>query len=172
MKRKLICLYSGGVKSVACLSEVLTNKLYEDYIVQVHYVHIINHTGQFKKDVDDVKKTLKYFQDTSERAFIISENQINFSCLPYPSLLPNDIDICVFVANQMLSTDKAVRYIAMGFSKEDFGIQAIFSRIQKSLDLTKINPDAALDAEYIFPLSNKTRVEIIAGLSSEKLIHN
>lgn len=38
----------------------------------------------------------------------------------------------------------------------------MLNRIQAVLDLTKLNPDAALDAEYVFPLMNKTRDEAIA----------
>jgi hypothetical protein len=162
MKRKIVCLYSGGFKSRACLFELLNNKQYQEYIIQVHHVSIINHATQFQSSSQAIKDTLKIIQKAAGKKFTVSENQINFSCLPPQSSLPDDIDICAFVASQMVNNDQSIRYIAMGFSNENFVQTDILNRIQAALDLTKLNPDAALDAEYIFPLMNKTRAEAIA----------
>lgn len=162
MQRKIVCLYSGGFKSRACLFELLNNKQYREYIIQVHHVSIINHATQFQNSSKAVKDTLISLQKTARKKFTISENQINFSCLPPQSSLPDDIDICAFVASQMINNDRSIRYIAMGFSNENFVQTDMLNRIQAALDLTKLNPDAALDAEYIFPLMNKTRADAIA----------
>ena len=166
MQRKIVCLYSGGFKSRACLFELLNNEQYREYIIQVHHVNIINHTTQFQSDSQAVKDRLISLQKTARKKFTISENQINFSCLPPQSSLPDDIDICAFVASQMINNDQSIRYIAMGFSNENFVQTDMLNRIQAALDLTKLNPDAALDAEYIFPLMNKTRAEVLIALAS------
>lgn len=162
MKRKIVCLYSGGFKSRACLFELLNNQQYQEYMIQVHYVNIINHATQFQSSSQTVKDALKIIQKTARKKFTISENQINFSCLPPQSSLPDDIDICAFVVSQMINNDQSIRYIAMGFSNEIFVQPDILERIQAALELTKLNPDAALDAEYIFPLIDKTRAEDVA----------
>jgi len=162
MQRKIVCLYSGGIKSVAYLAKILTDKQYDDYIIQVHYINIINHTREFQSAVEAVNKSLKFFQEASHRKFVVTENQVNFSCLPAPSPLPLDIDICVFVASQMINVDPSIRFVVMGFSKDDLANSDMFAQMQAYLEMTKQNPDASLDAEYLFPLIDNSYDEILA----------
>lgn len=118
MKRKIVYLYSDGFKSRACLFKLLNDKQYREYIIQVYHISIINHATQFQNSAQGVKDILKSVQKTTRKKFTISENQINFSYLTLQSLLPDDIDICAFVASQMINNDQSICYIAMGFSRE------------------------------------------------------
>jgi hypothetical protein len=62
----------------------------------------------------------------------------------------------------MINNDQSIRYIAMGVSNEISAQPDMLERIQATLELTRLNPAAALDAEYIFPLIDKTRAEAVA----------
>lgn len=161
---KIVCFYSGGIKSLAALWNILADEQYKDYAIQVHHVTIINHTGKFREAAEKVRQTLVKIRAECSRKLIITENQVNFSCLPAPSRLPSDIDICAFVAAQMVNTDPSIRYVVMGFSNEDSHNSSngnAVKRVQAYLAMTKQNPESALNAEYLFPLVTKSRSQIL-----------
>lgn len=161
---KIVCFYSGGAKSLASLWSILIDEQYKDYIIHVHHVVIVNHTGKFREAAEKVRQTLARIKTECSRELIITENQVNFSCLPAPSRLPSDIDICAFVAAQMVNTDPSIRYVVMGFSSEDNNDgpnDSAVKRAQAYLAMTKQNPEAAPDAEYLCPQIDKSRLQIL-----------
>lgn len=119
MKPRLFCLYSGGLKSAGYLWQILSNDKYDDYIIHIHHISIINYKMAYFAQEYYTKKSLEIFKQHFNRELIFTHNQINFNCLPKHSLLPNDIDICSFVANQYVSLNHDTEYIILGRSNED-----------------------------------------------------
>ncbi len=165
MQRRIICFYSGGIKSVASLMALLLEEKFKDYIIQVHYINIVNYKKEFQLAARAVEKSLTAFSKFTERKFLISENQINFSCLPFSSKLPADIDICGFVASQMVAVDPSIRYIVMGLSSADLaktGSSASLDKLDAYLAMAKEQPEASADVEYFFPLMDLEQSSISA----------
>lgn len=173
MQRKIVCFYSGGKKSLACLFAILNNPEYKEYLIQIHYIHIINHTQQHRQALEAVKSTLPIFKEFFNRDFIVTENQINFSCLPAPAALPADSDICLFVASQIINIDISVRYIALGFSSEQLQANTDYGNLAKKIDVNlasnRQNPHASKDVEYLLPCREISNAEIVASMSKHDI---
>lgn len=176
MQRKIVCFYSGGKKSLACLFAILSNPEYKEYLIQIHYIHIVNHKQQYKQALDAVKATLPVFKEYFQREFIVTENQINFSCLPAPAKLPADSDICLFIASQIINIDISVRYVALGFSHEQLESNNEYGNLAKKISANlasnRENPYSAQDAEYLLPCGEMSDVEIVATMSSNEVFRN
>lgn len=157
MKKKLVCLYSGGAKSIVCLSKILNDPQYNDMLIQVHYIHMVNYKREFQVAQERVKKSLVNFKDNFADRLIFSENQINFSCLPVSSPLPDDNSICLFVATQMYNVDNEVIYVALGYSKVEFEAKKLSQQIQAYTQMLKESSNRGINSGFIFPLVANSR---------------
>lgn len=169
MKKQIFCLYSGGLKSVGNLWYILSNPKYNDYIIHIHHIHILNYENHAKAEAHAVKQTLDFILKQFKREFIISENQINFNCLPKASKLPNNLDICAFVASQYISVNPDIAYILVGYSKEDNESNYLkdISRFNLSLERAKELNTASKEVSLLSPLQYLSRNQINLMLPEE-----
>lgn len=164
MAEKVICLYSGGKKSIACLLAILNDPEYNDFIIQVHYVHLIDYRNEFMATLEKVKNSLSYFQSKFPERFIVSENQVNFSCLPERSILPNPIDICLFIARQVVTSDDVLRQIIMGFTHDDLSDAMLCRKLENFFGFKKEGSNIMQQTRVVLPLQNMTVDQIILDL--------
>lgn len=170
--KKIVCFYAGGIKSIALLLQILLDKKYIDYLIQVHSIEIINHTMQFRQELITIERTLQFFQQYSEREFLTTQNQVNFSCLPLGSPLPSNFEICLFVASQMINVDPSIEYIAFGNSLEDIEKFKPYGNLREKaeayLEMAKLNPEGALNAKHLFPFLSVSRAQVIEQLINQE----
>ncbi len=162
IQEKIICLYSGGKKSIACLLAILNDPQYNEFVIQVHYVHLIDYQHDFIVALEKVKKSLCYFQKNFPNRVIVSENQVNFSCLPARSALPNTIDIYLFVARQIVAVDVNLRHVVMGFTHDDLTNPIISKKIETNFELLCSGSNIARQVKLLLPLRDITVAEIIS----------
>ncbi len=119
MQDKILCMYSGGLDSAGALWELLTNPKYNEYIILVHHINIINHERRVHAEKTAVDETLKLFRELTKKQFYYSNSTIDFSCLPYPSNLPFDTDIYGFIGSNLATIDRTIKFLASGSTKSD-----------------------------------------------------
>lgn len=168
MKPKIFCLYSGGLKSAGYLWQILSDHKYDDYIIHIHHVSIINHRLSYFAQEYYAKQSLNVFKQHFKRDLVFTHNQINFNCLPKFSLLPNDIDICSFIANQYISLNHDTKYIVIGSSHEDTIEESTqIKRANFALNKITKNPQFNNHASYLEIAFNLSRKDLYNILPSE-----
>ena len=164
-RAKIFCLYSGGKKTIACLLAILNDPQYSEFVIQAHYVHHIDYRNDFVVALEKVKKSLSYFQKNFPDRVIVSENQVNFSCLPARSALPNPVDIHLFVARQIVAVDVNLRHVVMGFTHDDLTNPMLSKKIEAHFELLCSDSSIARQVKLLLPLRDTTVDEIISEVS-------
>lgn len=164
VREKIFCLYSGGIKSIACLLAILNDPQYNEFVIQVHYVHHIDYRNDFVVALEKVKKSLSYFQKNFPGRVMVSENQVNFSCLPARSALPNPVDIHLFVARQIVAVDVNLRHVVMGFTHDDLTNPMLSKKIETHFELLCPDSSIARQVKLLLPLRDTTIDEIISEI--------
>lgn len=92
-------MFSGGIDSVACAYQALT----EGQRLVLHHIRLANHEG--RQDVEDaaVAAVLEWFRNEGLTSFTFSHSVFDYGNMPW---IPKDVNVWAFVAAILLASPK------------------------------------------------------------------
>ncbi|MEO9806513.1 MAG: 7-cyano-7-deazaguanine synthase [Reichenbachiella sp.] len=166
MKPTILCLLSGGVDSTGALHQLITNDQYQGFDLIVHHINIVNRERRALAESQAVKNILNYYVDHLQAQFIYTESTSDTTGFaPLQSKrFPFDMDICTFMAANLVAAYPAISKIVRGRTKTDLeGADTSYVKRTartKSILESVIMFDAIETPEYLFPVIDFTKEEI------------
>lgn len=159
-KDKILCMFSGGLDSLAVLYLLLTRPEYRDFDIHVHHLVLKNIEARALAEKAACQKIMEYFKNHQYKAFSYSESFHDTSCLKKYFIY--DTVMYCFMAAQMLINDPWISKVAIGFQEKELKEKGSVHRLNKGRDVFyELLPDEIkFQKEIIFPLRNHEKQDI------------
>lgn len=156
----ILAMYSGGLDSLGMLYSLLTEPQYQDYTIHVHHIHNRNIE---RRDLAEALITGEALAKLRNMGFDFVYSESGISSPIYGKTFMYDTDSINFFAGFVCLANPSIKKIAMGRTSSDLSDPFTLSRIERA---TKIL-EAFTDAEKLYPVFHKTKLEIYLDLPEE-----
>ncbi len=162
----IISMFSGGLDSAGVLWRLLNADEYKDFHIHVHHINNVSIENRDKAEHKSVMKMISEL-NTNGLKFSYSQGIQDFRYLSYIGF-PMDMDVCAFVAAQMVRNIRNVNHIAMGRTITDVasGSSDFANRMERAQRIFKAAVDGTnavgepIWASYIFPVVKYSKNEV------------
>jgi 7-cyano-7-deazaguanine synthase in queuosine biosynthesis len=165
-RKKILCMFSGGVDSTGVLYFLLNDEKYINYDIHVHFIKIINRENRYEAETIAVRSCIEWFGKHS-REFLYSENIVEFSFLKRS--FPWDVDIINFVTAEIVANlGFDYEFRSVGRTKTDtlsYSGVPDYEQANKIVDVILEGYNKKI--ERIFPVIDMTKKEIWDMLPKE-----
>ena len=160
MKKKILCMFSGGLDSCGLLHLLLTDKQYQNYDIHVHHIKIINITRRAKAETVATDDILDYCKQ-HYRPFSVTRSMYQGTELGRAFL--NDNNIVTHIAACIVNVDDSYEYVTTGITKSEMEREATRIRQKNAKDLFNLmvtQGKRTKPVELLWPLLDLTKREI------------
>jgi 7-cyano-7-deazaguanine synthase in queuosine biosynthesis len=113
----ILCMFSGGLDSLGMLYTLLTNNIYNDYMIMVYHIHIKNAENRAVAEAVAVNKIIKYLRENKYKPFMYAESI--HECHSINQNIPRDVNITNFVSGNICHDAPLIKAVALGRTKTD-----------------------------------------------------
>lgn len=167
-KRKILCMYSGGLDSVGNLYRLLKDEEFANYRIHVHHLSLKNKEGRAPAERMAVKKTLDYFASHEEfRKFEYTNSLHDYTFMR--GYIAYDTFWYAFMAANIMIADQSIEHVAVGRTKSDIDSAASMEHAHRGHEIFHATLPLALRFErsYIYPVAHLKKKEIWDMLPDE-----
>ena len=156
----IVSMFSGGLDSTGSLWKLLSSDEYKNFHIHVHHINILNVESREKAEFKAVMKMLNSLNNNGFK-FSFSQGIQDFRYL-HQIGFPMDMDICAFVAGQMVRCIPNIQHIAMGRTISDMaeGGLDFSNRMERAQRIFKNSIDGVSNPSYIFPVVKYSKKEV------------